>query len=75
MSFFKKGKQIIRYTNQTIYLRSIENNTIQRKIVLSGLCFYVPSIFIHRVNSTFTHWLYVHYTKGSMFIQCHSGFY
>lgn len=43
MSFFKKGKQIIRYTNQTIYLRSVENNTIQRKIVLSPLhidCMY-----------------------------------
>lgn len=40
MSFFKKGKQIIRYTNQTIYLRSVENNTIQRKIVLSGSFMY-----------------------------------
>lgn len=38
--FFKKGKQIIRYTNQTIYLRSVKNNTIQRKIVLSGSFMY-----------------------------------
>lgn len=38
--FFKKGKQIIRYTNQTTYLRSVENNTIQRKIVLSGSFMY-----------------------------------
>lgn len=40
MSFFKKGKQIIRYTNQTTYLHSVENNTIQRKIVLSGSFMY-----------------------------------
>lgn len=46
MSFFKKGKQIIRYTNQTIYLRSVENNTIQRKIVLSGSFMY-PAFHLH----------------------------
>lgn len=56
--FLQKGKQIIKYTNQTVYLHSVENNTIQRKIVLSGSFMYPAFSFTELILPLHTDCMY-----------------
>lgn len=56
--FLQKGKQIIKYTNQTVYLHSVENNTIQRKIVLSGSFMYPAFSFTELILPLHTDCVY-----------------